>query len=152
MVIIKEIIRTYYACDETIRVDIDMAIETLAKDGILSERQLLIIQAVKEQYSFTAIAKMLELARSEVERYLDLACASVSSYLGSEYQDSKVLGAVTARLGRELTPEEEFFCWKKMRDFGRNKYAKVNIYNFKIKNGKITIEDGLGKTEGQVDV
>ena len=137
MVIIKDIIRTYYACGETAQFDVDEAISRLAKVGVLTEVELVVLMATKEQYSLILIGEMIGLTKSAIARNLDSACKKIAKFLGPEYQDEKILKCVEVKLGRKLTPDEEFFCWKKIRDFGRNKYSNINIFNFKIKKGKI---------------
>lgn len=150
--IVKEIIRTYYSCDDTIKLDIDTAISQLSNNGTLSPTELTMLAITKEQHSLPSASKLLGVSKTEAARLLDAASQKIATHLGSEYQDSKILRAVEARLGRELTPEEEFFCWKKMRDFGRNKYLDINIFNFKVtKDGKI-IGTGEDKTKGQMDL
>jgi hypothetical protein len=147
MVIVKEIIRTYYSCDETTKLDVDSAISTLSEDGTLTEVELLVIAITKEQYSLTAASEVLGISKSAVGRILDIACHKIAIHLGSEYQDIKIFKRVEDRLGRKLTPEEEFFCWKKMRDLGRNKYDNISIFNFKVtKDGEI-IGNGEDKTK-----
>jgi len=148
MVIVKEIIRTYYFCEESVKLDIDSAISQLSESGALSEVELLVLAITKEQYSLNAASELVGLSKSKIGRVLDAACQKIADHLGPEYQDTKILRAVETRLGRKLTPEEEFFCWKKITDFGRNKYSNISIFNFKItKDGKII---GLGedKTKG----
>lgn len=133
MVIVKEIIRTFYSCSDDIKFDIDVAINKLSKNGILSEMETLVLEVTKEQYSLIVAGELLGISKSAVGRTLDAACKKLAVHLGSEYQEVKILKAAEDKLGRKLTREERSFCWKKMRDFGRNKYAEVNIFNFKDK-------------------
>lgn len=147
MVIVKDILRTYYSCDENVKFDIDSTILQLSKDGVLTDIELVVIAVTKEQYSLTAAGEIVGVSKSAVGRALDTACQKIADYLGSEYQDDKILKAVEEKLGRNLTSDEKIFCRSKIRDFGRNKYSDINIFNFKVKDGKII---GLreDKTEG----
>jgi hypothetical protein len=131
MVIVKEIIRTYYNCDENVRLDIDSAISTLSKEGILSDVELVVIAVTKEQYSLIEASKLVGLSKSAIGRKLDDACEKIAVCLGSEYQDDKILDLVESKLGRKLKSDEKKFCWNKIRNFGRDKSTNVNIFNFK---------------------
>jgi hypothetical protein len=144
MVIVKDIIRTYYSCDENIQLDIDAAISKLSKDGTLSDVELVVLAVTREQYSLTLAGELVGISKSSVGRALDTACEKIASCLGSGYQDSLIIEAVEKRLGRKLTPDEDDFCWKKINDFGRNQYAKMNLFNFEIKDGKIV---GIGEDQ-----
>lgn len=137
MVIVKEIIRTYYDCDENVKYDIDSTIAQLSKDGELSDIELVVLSTTKEQYSLKAAGELLGISKSATGRALDSACNKIAEYLGSEYQDEKILKLAEKKLCRKLTTKEQEFCWKKIKDFGRNRYSDVNIFNFKIKDGKI---------------
>ena len=145
MVIVKDIIRTYYACEENIKLDINSAIFKLSDDGTLSDVELVVLAVTREQYSLTLAGELVGISKSSVGRVLDTACEKIASCLGPEYQDNVIIEAVEKKLGRKLTPVEEEFCWKKINDFGRNQYAKINLFNFEIKDGKI-IGSGEYKT------
>lgn len=148
MVIVKDIIRTYYSCDENVKFDIDSTIEQLTKDGALTNKELVVIAVIKEQYSLTEASDVLNISKSTVGRLLDSACEKIADSLGAEYQDSKIIRAVEKKLGRKLTVREEKFCWRKIKDFGRNKYSTISIFNFRMtRDGKI-VESGKNKAEG----
>jgi len=138
MVIVKETIRTYYNCDENVKLDIDSAIECLSKCGVLSDVEIIVLAVTKEQYSLLAAGELVGVSKSTISRHLDRACKKIANYLGSEYQDKKILRLVEEKLCRKLTEEERKFCWSKIRNFGRNKCTDLNIFNFKTsENGKI---------------
>lgn len=147
MVIVKDIIRNYYSCEENIKLDIDSAISKLSKSGELSDLDLIVLAITREQYSLSLAGDLLGVSKTSVGRMLDTACEKIANCLGAEYQDCAIIKAVESKLGRTLTPDEEFFCWKKINDFGRNQYAKINLFNFEIKDGKI-VGFGEDKTTG----
>jgi len=130
MVIVKEILRTYYSCDDNVRLDIDSAISMLSKDGTLSDVELVVIAVTKEQYSLVEASKLVGISKTSIGRELDRACEKIANYLGHEYQDDKILSLVENKLGRKLRPAEKKFCWNKIRNFGRDKSTNVNIFNF----------------------
>lgn len=130
MVIVKEIVRTYYSCSDEVKLDIDLAIEELEKSGTLLDQEVVVLNATKEQYSLIMIGEFLGVSTSAVGRILDCACGKIADHLGPEYQEEKIFKAVEDRLGRGLTNKERSFCWKKLRDFGRNRYSRLNIFNF----------------------
>jgi len=144
VVIVKEILRTYYSCSDDVRLDIDSTISELSKKGILSDIEVKIILSTKEQYSLSMIGELFSISSGSVGRILDKACSKIAKHLGPEYQENKIIVEAEYRLGRKLTKEERSFCRKKMKDFGRNRYASVNIFNFKEKFG----ESGQHKEQG----
>lgn len=135
MVVVKEILRAYYSCSEDVKFDIDRAISELVDRGMLSEVDLYIINSTKEQYSLSLIGEFLDVDRSSIGRLLNEACKKIADFLGPEYQEDKIIKAAEARLRRKLTRAEKSFCRRKMKDYGRNRYANVNIFNFKEKLG-----------------
>lgn len=136
MVIVREILKSYLVADTVIRYDIDSAIEYLAERGDLSERQLQIVNGIKE-YSVRELAELLGIHKRTVEYNLNKACSKIADYLGESYQDSKLIVAAEARLGRKLTPEEEKACWYIIRNYGNRRVGRINIFNFKIEDGQV---------------
>jgi len=130
MVVVKEIIRSYYSCSEDVKLDIDSAISDLYDKGVLSDIEVQVVSATKEQYSLALIGELLGIDKTSAGRLLSRACKKLSKFLGPEYQEVKVIEAAEKRLKRPLTKEEKSFCLRKMRDFGRNRYASLNIFNF----------------------
>ena len=138
MVIVKEIIRSYYTCSDAVRMDIDDAISTLSKRGILDEKELLVIHLTKEQHTKADINEVAGIPSSSVGRVLDRACGKIAEYLGEEYQDDKLLHMVEEKLGRPLTDKEIDFCLYRMRNLRSDGAARLNIFNFEIRDGKFT--------------
>ena len=133
MVIVKEIIRNFYDCDENIRLDINSAILELSKVDMLTDIELVVVAVTKEQYSLSAAGELVGLSKSAIGRHLDSACEKIANHLGSEYKDDKILELVEKKLGRNMTPSERRFCWSRIRNFGRDKSPNINIFNFKKK-------------------
>jgi len=131
VVIVKEIIRTYYSCEEDVKLDIDISIQELTKQGILSDVEVIVLAIIREQYSLSSAGELLGISKSAVGRALNSACSKISDYLGNEYKEEKLIKEVESKLKRKLTEEEVEFCWVKLRDFGRNKYSNLSILNFK---------------------
>lgn len=147
MVIVKEIIRSYYTCSDTVKLDIDVTIEKLTEQGMLDERELIVLYLTKEQYTKADIEEVIGIPSTTVGRVLNSACEKISKHLGPEYQDEKILCMVEERLGRSLTKQETSFCLFKMRNFRHDGMQSLSIFNFGVKNGKF-IKRGKDKAEG----
>jgi hypothetical protein len=148
--IIRELLKNYYSLDESTKLDLDRAIKTLADAGELDDQDILHIQLIVEQASFSDKMKVLGICQSTMKlRFISIS-SKIASFLGEDYQDKKILEEVTRRLKRPLTEVEEKFCWEVIRR-GRSLGGGINIYNFKVdENGQIVV--GEDKEEGQVDV
>lgn len=145
MVIIKDILRNFYECDDTTRCDVNNTLFALSENGGMSKEEFIVANAVKEQYSMRDIANLIGISDDELEkssakvyRIFDRACAKLANALGEDYQDSKVLKSVERRLGRSLTKEEIYFCVRKITDFRLRGNDEINIYNFEVtEDGRI---------------
>lgn len=146
--IVKELLSNFYNIDEGSKFDLETAIESLAKNGKLTDEDLLIIQLLIEKASIPEVIEALKIPRNTLVRKVDEISDKIAQLLGEEYQDTRLLFEVEKRLGRPLTKEEVRFCEMVIKR-GRA-IQGVNIYNFKIKNGRII--KGKDKKERQVDV
>ena len=148
-VIVKDLIKNYYQVDSSTRFDLDFAIVTLAKKNVLSGEELIIIKLSMEGVERSEIAKTIGAASStSVSNKLNEASDKISSYLGKDYSDEKILDQAEQKLGRPLTETEIAFCWYIIKLYGRDCNKNLNIHNFRIaRNGKFVPRDE-GQTEG----
>jgi len=143
MIIIKEILRTFYNCDENVKIDVECAMKNLSDTGGLTNEEYLVINATREQFNLASIAALLGMddsvaSKMAVSRIFERACGKLVETLGPDYQDTKVLKAVEIRLRRPLTKDEEYFCIKKITDNRLMQDDEINIYNFRIEeDGRI---------------
>jgi len=144
--IVRGYLKNYYDLDESTKLDLDIAIETLSKSGELNERDLLQIALTIEQATASDISRMVGIKRSAINNRLSVISSKIANFLGKQYQDDKILEEVSRRLKRPLTEAEEKFCWEVINRgcaLGKN----TSILNFKVnENGKIT--SGENKEEG----
>lgn len=144
--LVKELLRNYYDIDDNSKLDLDTAIGVLIASGEFSEEEIIILQLTIDQAHHSEISKVVGWKKTAINDKVNKIAKKIADYLGAEYQDEKILKEVGLRLGRELTPEEEKFCWKVIRA-GRS-FKGLNIYNFKDKHDT----RGKDKTKGQVDL
>ena len=144
--LVKELLRNYYDIDSTSKLDLDTAIEVLIASGEFSEDEIIILQLTIDQVHHSEISKVVGWKKTAIADKVNRIAKKIADYLGAEYQDEKIIKEVRVRLGRDLTPDEEKFCWKVIKA-GRS-LKGINIYNFKDKHDT----RGKDKTEGQVDL
>ena len=142
--LVKELLRDYYSIDDNSRLDVDTAITYLIESGEFSDEERIILQLFVDQSSNSEISEAVGWKKSTINNRINKIAKKISDYLGVEYQDEKILKEAALRLGRELTPDEEKFCWKVIRA-GRPMKG-INIFNFKSK--KHDANRGKDKTEG----
>lgn len=147
--LVKELLRNYYNVDDSSRFDLDIAIKTLVDSGAFSEEELIILKLTIEQAHYSEISKIVGWKKSAINDRLSRVAKKIADYLGAEYQDDKILKEAAIRLGRELTHDEEKFCWRVIR-IGHPMKKGTNIFNFR--DGKNDTKRGKDKTKGQVDV
>jgi len=143
--LVKELLRNYYNVDDSSKLDLDTAIKTLIDSGEFSEEELIILKLTIEQAHNSEITKIIGWKKSAINDRLTKIAKKIADFLGAEYQDDKLLKEVAFRLGRELTNDEEKFCWKVIR-VGHPIKKGVTIFNFR--NGKDDTKRGKDKTEG----
>lgn len=143
--LVKELLRNYYSIDDSSKLDLDTAIGVLIGNSELSEEERIILQLTIDQAPNSEISKVVGCVKSTVNARVGRIAKKLADYLGAEYQDEKIMREVKLRLGRELTPDEEKFCWKVIRA-GRP-IKGVNIFNFRC--GK-DAKRGKSEAEGQV--
>ena len=146
--LVKELLRSYYDADDGSKFDLDTAIKALIDSGEFSEEERIILRLTIDQSSNSEISKAVGWKKSTVNNRINKIAKKISDYLGAEYQDEKILKEAELRLGRELTSDEEKFCWKVIRA-GRPMKG-INIFNFK--DEKRDTERGKDKTKRQVDL
>jgi len=147
--IVKELLSNFYNIDESSKFDLETAIKSLAKNGELTDEDILIIQLLIENTSIPEVTRILKIPRNTLVRKINEISDKIARFLGEEYQDDKLLFEVEKRLGRPLTEEEIKFC-KMIIKRGRA-IQGINIYNFKIKKDGRIIK-GKDKKKRQVDV
>lgn len=140
--LVKELLRNYYSIDDSSKLDLDMAISSLIGSGELSDEECIILQLVINQAHHSKISKAVGKKKSTVNNKITKIAKKIADHLGAEYQDEKIIKEAELKLGRELTPDEEKFCWRVIRA-GRS-IKGMNIFNFKDKNAK----RGKDKTKG----
>lgn len=145
--LVKELLKNYYNIDDGSKLDLDTAIKTLIGSGEFSEEERIILQLIIDQAHYSEISEVVELKKSAINARVNKIAKKIADYLGAEYQDEKVIKEVALRLGRELTPDEEKFCWKVIRAGRPIKGA--NIFNFRCGEHD---KRGKDKTERQVDM
>ena len=141
--LVKELLRSYYNADDSSKFDLDVAIEALINGGELSEEERIILKLTIDQAHHSEISKVVGRKKSTINDKLNKIAKKIADYLGAEYQDEKIIKETEVRLGRELTPDEEKFCWKIIRA-GRPMKG-INIFNFR--NGKHDTKRGKDKTK-----
>jgi len=146
--LVKELLRNYYDIDDASKLDLDTAIEALIDKAEFSEEERIILQLTIDQSTNSEISKAVGWKKSTVNNRVNKIAKKISDYLGAEYQDEKIIKEVGLKLGRELTSDEEKFCWRVIRA-GRP-IKGINIFNFKDK--KDVTKEGKDKTEGQMDL
>jgi len=146
--LVKELLRNYYDIDDASKLDLDTAIEALIDKAEFSEEERIILQFTIDQSTNSEISKAVGWKKSTVNNRVNKIAKKISDYLGAEYQDEKIIKEVGLKLGRELTSDEEKFCWRVIRA-GRP-IKGINIFNFKDK--KDVTKEGKDKTEGQMDL
>jgi DNA-binding CsgD family transcriptional regulator len=148
MILVRELLRTYTRCDAHTRMDIDLAVRELHRRGILSNREKEIISLLEKRYSMKDISIECKVGKNTVQRDVNNACEKIAIFLGSDYQDDKIIDMVARNLGRELTLEEKLFCRCKLNDAARSSNIhKINIYNFKMVDGKVVLDEQRGNKD-----
>jgi len=147
-VIVKDLIKNYYQVDSSTQFDLDFAIRTLAKKGILCPEELVVIKMIMEGAERQKIVDATGLSTPTIDRKLNEASEKVSKYLGEAYSDEKIINMAEYKLGRPLTETEIAFCWFMIRFYGRKVDKNLNIHNFRIaRNGRFVPRDE-GQAEG----
>jgi len=142
--IVKALLRNYYNADDSSKFDLDIAIKSLVNSGKLTENELIILRLTIDQVHYSEISRVVGLKKSAINIRLNKIAKKIADYLGVEYQDEKIIQEVKLRLNRDLTYDEEKFCWKVIR--GGRPIDGVNIFNFR--NGEHVTKRGKGKTKG----
>ena len=95
------------------RLDIEMAVEKLSRDRILTDMERQVLAVASSGCSNNHGATELGLRRSKYIKLFRSAAGKVSDYLGDDYNDDWIFHEVEARLGRKLRGYET----KKIKNF-----------------------------------
>jgi hypothetical protein len=146
-VLVGELLKDYYSLDKLTQIDIDSAIAVCVKNDEFSPNERVVLYLFKEQYTIREIADVISMSHESASRLVTKVISKIAPHMGEGYQDSTLFDEIAKRLGRPLSMDEYDFCSKVFKN-GRAK--DVNIFNFRIKDGKII--RGQNKTERQVEL
>lgn len=147
-VIVKDLIKRYYQVDLNTRLDLDVAIQELSKQGIIDADGIVILNMVMEGVENSKIVDTIGVSVSTINRKLNDISNRIALYLGGTYDDSRILLTVEEKLGRPLTDEEVSFCWFMIKFYGRDINRDLSIYNFKADGKGKFVPRTEDKTEG----
>lgn len=82
---VRELLKNYERLDVHNKIDIDTAIQKLAKQGKLSEFDCAILELVKAEYSISEIAEKYSMERSRISHKLSSIAKRIAAYLGDGY-------------------------------------------------------------------
>ncbi len=88
------------------KIDLDTAISSIN----FNDKELHIIELLKDSYTITGIGKKLGYNRRTVQRYNDRISKKIAKEMGVNYQNSRIIYLVEQRLKRKLTKEELDIC------------------------------------------
>lgn len=137
--IIKSIIKDYNRASVEDKLDLEIAISLLENEGGLTDRDRDLLYYFLNGYSVEDVAKMLKVHYKTVYKILDGVSRKIANRIG--ITDSIILSEVEIRLNRKLTKDEMFFCNFILIHYGYRLDKRLNIYNFKVKNGMVRVND-----------